>query len=377
MTFEKASPSAPGGSIAFVVPYPLGIAPGQRFRFEHYLPHLRERGYKIKVYPFLCTSTYSILYKPGRVIRKLIGVTGGFMLRILQFPMFLRADWIFIYREATPLGPPMIEWLLSQVFRKKIIFDFDDAIWLPVVSAENPWITRLKYPAKIKFICSISHRVSVGNQYLFDFAKQYTSRVQINPTVLNTDTSHVPMKKQDDGIVRIGWTGSHSTLPYLKIIETVLQHIEQRYPNVEVVVIADQPPTLALNRLNFIPWSKANEAADLNRIDIGIMPLSTDEWSLGKCGFKALQYMAVGVPAVASPVGVNRDIITDGIHGFLCDTESSWEAALVQLIEQPGLRRKLGAAGRQHVTENYSVSVNAGAFCRMFTNSSINPRAIT
>ncbi len=377
MTFEKASPSAPGGSIAFVVPYPLGIAPGQRFRFEHYLPHLRDKGTKIKVYPFIGPSTYSVLYKPGHAFRKLIGVTGGFVLRILQFPMFLRADWIFIYREATPLGPPIIEWLLGRVFRKKIIYDFDDAIWLPVVSAENPWISRLKYPAKVRFICSISHLVSVGNQYLFDFAKQYAPRVQINPTVLDTDTSHVPKEKPNDGIVRIGWTGSHSTLPYLKIVETVLRHIEQRYPNVEVVVIADQPPKLDLKRLNFIPWSKANETDDLNRIDIGIMPLPMDAWSLGKCGFKALQYMAVGIPAVASPVGVNRDIITDGVHGFLCDNESAWEAALVQLIEQPRLRQKLGAAGRHRVSENYSVSVNAGFFCRMFTNSSINPRAIT
>ncbi len=377
MTVEKVSPSASGGSIAFVVPYPTGIAPGQRFRFEHYLPHLRERGIKIKVYPFLSASTYSILYKPGNTILKVIGVTGGFVRRLLQLPMFLLADQVFIYREATPLGPPVIEWLLGRVFKKKIIYDFDDAIWLPVMSAENRWISRMKYPAKVRFICSISHTVSVGNQYLFDFAKQYASRVQLNPTVLDTDTSHVPKEKQNDGMVRIGWTGSHSTLPYLKLVEPVLRNIEQRYPNVEVLVIADQPPKLNLSRINFIPWSKATEADDLNRFDIGIMPLPDDEWAKGKCGFKALQYMAVGIPTLASPVGVNRDIITNGVHGFLCDTESAWEAAFIQLIEQPQLRQRLGAAGRQRVEENYSVSVNAGAFCRMFTNSSINHRAIT
>lgn len=377
MTFEKVSPSAPGGSIAFVVPYPTGIAPGQRFRFEHYLPHLRERGFSITVYPFLSTSTHSILYKPGHAIHKLIGVAAGFVRRLLQLPILLRMDWIFIYREATPLGPPVMEWLLGRLFRKKIIYDFDDAIWLPAVSTENRWVAWLKYPAKVPFICSISHTVSVGNQFLFDFAKQYASRVQLNPTVLDTDTSHVPKEKLNDGVVRIGWTGSHSTLPYLKLVETVLRHIEQRFPNVDVLVIADQPPQLNLNRITFVPWSKATEADDLNRIDIGIMPLPMDEWSRGKCGFKALQYMAMGIPTVASPVGVNKDIITDGVHGFLCDGDSAWEASLIQLIEQPTLRKSLGAAGRQRVTEHYSVSENAEGFCRMFTNSTINPRAIT
>jgi glycosyltransferase involved in cell wall biosynthesis len=379
MSPAKESITAQPGTIAFVVPYPMGIAPGQRFRFEHYLQHLKQRGFQIEWYPFLQLSTHAIIYKPGNTWKKALGVLDGYRRRLAQIPRLLKADWIFIYREAAPLGPPVFEWLLGRLFHKRIIYDFDDAIWLPAVSLENRWITWLKFPAKVRFICSISHTVSVGNHYLEDFARQYGRRVQLNPTVLDTLTSHLPkenVSRQDD-LIRIGWTGSHSTLPYLNLVESVLQQIEDRYPNVEVFIIADQPPNLNLTRVRFCPWSKTTEVDDLNQLDIGIMPLSQDEWSMGKCGFKALQYMSVGIPVVASPVGVNRDIIDEGVNGFLCSTESEWLAALSRLIEQPLLRREMGAAGRQRVSEHYSVSGNADLFCGMFTNSSIMPKAIT
>ena len=136
-----------------------------------------------------------------------------------------------------------------------------------------------------------------------------------------------PIKYPDR--TRIGWTGSHSTLKYLDEIQPVLHKILQEYPTVEFIVIADRPPSLDVgSSVKFVPWNSETEIKDLLQFDIGIMPLPDDEWAKGKCGFKALQYMALELPAVASPVGVNSKIINHGVNGFLCNTPEEWEEAL-------------------------------------------------
>lgn len=351
--------------IIFLCPYPEGGAPSQRFRFEQYLQALSLHGFRYRIESFLDEKTNRILYQPGQSFKKLLGVLKGFFCRILLLPALYQADYIFIHREATPLGPPIIEWLIAKVLKKKIIYDFDDAIWLSDSSGVNSFMVKIKWQQKVASICRWSYKVSAGNDYLCAFARQYCDRVVLNPTTIDTEHYHNRLKNQHDRPLTIGWTGSHSTMKYLYAIESVLQRLEQIY-DFRFVVISNQPPEMKLKNLYFIPWKEATEIEDLLQLHIGIMPLPDDLWAKGKCGFKALQYLALGIPALVSPVGVNAKIVAHGVNGYLCSSEQEWYSYLSQLLEDPSLRSKMGTAGRKKVEDEYSIKNNTANFLNLF-----------
>jgi glycosyltransferase involved in cell wall biosynthesis len=356
--------------IFFLVPYPFGIAPGQRFRYEQYLDALKEKGFTIELHSFLSDRTYTILYTKGNSIQKIWGVIKGFFGRLLLLPKLSSATYIFIFREATPVGPPVFEWIIAKVLKRKIIYDFDDAIWLTDRKKESMFLRIVKWRSKVAFICSWSYKVSCGNEYLCDYARQFAKHVIYNPTTIDTEKLHTrdlySIKKNPDKIV-IGWTGSHSTLKYLKTIESELATLEKKYPTLELLVIADRKPELALRNLKFIPWSFEKEITGLLEADIGIMPLPDDEWAKGKCGFKALQYLALEIPAVISRVGVNVNIVEPGQNGFLCSASHEWITSLEHLIADETKRQAFGKSGRQKVIEEFSVLSNTQNFLNLFT----------
>lgn len=356
--------------ILFLVPYPLKLSPSQRFRFEQYFKALEEKRLTYETQSFLDSHTWQIFFKPGQAPRKAWLLLRGFLRRLFVLMRVPAFDYIFIHREVTPLGPPVFEWIIAHIFRKKIIYDFDDAIWL-TDRAQEPWLLRtLKWRSKVAAICRWSYKVSVGNHYLGDYARQYNANVVYNPTTLDTDSLHNPAqlhKRHQPPRLVIGWTGSHSTLKYLEPLQPVLAALEKRYPQLLVHIIADRRSNLDLQSLVFVPWNLASEIEDLYQLDIGIMPLPDDEWSKGKCGFKALQYMSLGIPTVASPVGVNVDIVADGVNGLLATTPEEWEQALVRLMEDPALRHRLGEHGKTTVLERYSVRSNTASVLSLFT----------
>lgn len=355
--------------ILFLVPYPLNEAPSQRFRFEQYFQVIAKDGHLYSVMPFLNSQDWKIFYQSGRLIRKFQILLMGIFSRFLALFQALHYDFIFIHRELAPIGPPILEWLVAKVFRKKIIYDFDDAIWQTDNTNESSFEKMIRWRSKVASICKWSYKVSCGNEYLANYARQFNDNVLINPTTIDMEhvqkysTGYLPQR--DDHIV-IGWTGSHSTLKYLKQLEPVLQHIEKMYPKTSVQVIADRAPKLALERLMFVPWSKVSEIRDLQSITIGIMPLPDDEWTRGKCGFKALQYMALGIPAVVSPVGVNSQITRHGQNGLFASTPEEWITALQMLILNQDERKRIGEAGKKTVDERYSVSSNEANFLGLF-----------
>ncbi len=355
-----------GIQVLFLFPYPHGTAASQRFRFEQYLGFLAQAGIRYRLASFLDADTWKILYKPGHGRAKLTGILKGFGRRLKLLAQIPAYDFVFIHREAAPLGPPVLEWIIAKVLRKKIIFDFDDAIWLANTSAHNRIAASLKWHRKTASLCRWSHRVSAGNRYLAQYAGQFNERVTINPTTIDTVGLHNQLKDQATPGVVIGWTGTHSTIGYLTPLLPVLRELEKEYA-FTFLVISDQPPDFTLPSLQYLPWNKATEREDLLRMNIGIMPLTDDPWAKGKCGFKALQYMALGIPAVASPVGVNCDIIRDGVDGYLCHTDAEWKNALAQLLGNDALRTRLGHAARQRIEESYSVQANRLTFLRFFT----------
>lgn len=357
--------------ILFLVPYPLHESPSQRFRFEQYFDLLRKCGYRYSTHSFLNTDSWRVFFRSGNTLLKFKALSLGIVKRIiilLTSPMY---DFVFIHREAAPLGPPIFEWMLAKIFRRKIIYDFDDAIWLTDRVHESWLLRTAKWRHKVSYICKWSYKVSCGNEYLCNYARKFNKSVVYNPTTIDTENLHNPtlhkVSNRDDNKVRIGWTGSHSTLKYLHEIESVLIKILHDYPQVEFVVIADKPPAVqAVQSVKFVPWNTETEIQDLLEFDIGIMPLPDDKWAQGKCGFKALQYMALEFPAVASPVGVNTRIINHGKNGFLCNTPGDWDATLRMLIESEAVRKQIGSNGRKTILESYSVTSNASNFLSLF-----------
>ncbi|HEV8511851.1 MAG TPA: glycosyltransferase family 4 protein, partial [Cyclobacteriaceae bacterium] len=276
------------------------------------------------------------------------------------------------HREAAPFGPPIIEWIIAKIFKKKIIYDFDDAIWLTDKTKESILMRTVKWRNKVASICKWSYKISCGNDYLCTYAKKFNDNVIYNPTTIDTLYLHSPelykeviASKSNDRVV-IGWTGSHSTTKYLHEIESVMQNLEKKFSFLEFWIIADKIPELKLKMVQIKPWSKETEIIDLAQFDIGVMPLPDDEWANGKCGFKILQYMALQIPAVASPVGVNKQIIQSGTNGYLCSSLNDWENQLSELIEDKGLRNRIGFEARKTVVEKYSIVSNADRFISLF-----------
>jgi glycosyltransferase involved in cell wall biosynthesis len=352
--------------ILFLAPYPAYESPSQRYRFEHYLDYLQKAGIGYDYKPFLSNRGWEIFFSKGNVLRKIMAVCGGFVRRWLLMCRIARYEFVFIHREAAPLGPPVFEWIIAKLYRKKIIYDYDDAIWVPVASENNKMARYIKWFSKVKAICKMSYKVSAGNQYLADYARPYCRQVIVVPTVVDTDHAHNQLQRQDVEQPVIGWTGTFSTLKYLDILVPVIQGLQEKY-DFSFLVIANKDPELPIRRYRFVNWNKDTEIKDLLQMHIGVMPLYDGEIEKGKCGFKAIQYMALGIPAVVSPVGVNAQIVENGVNGFVAASGSEWAVCLEKLLADPDLRRQMGIRSRLKIEQAFSVNATKELFINLFS----------
>ncbi|RYZ19088.1 MAG: glycosyltransferase, partial [Chitinophagaceae bacterium] len=263
------------------------------------------------------------------------------------------------------VGPPIFEWLWAKLLRKKLIYDFDDSIWIPNTSEGNSLAAQFKCFWKVAKICGWAWKVSVGNAFLAEFAGKFNTQVVFNPTCVDTLRKYNSTVVHKEGTVVVGWTGSHSTLPFLETLSPVLNKLAT-HVKFTFLVICDREPDFPLPNMKFIRWNKHTEIEDLLRIDIGIMPLKNDVWAKGKCGFKIIQYMALGIPAVATKVGVNDTIIDEGENGYTCTTEAEWMIALTDLISDANKREQMGAIGRSKIKRVYSIQANSAVFLSLF-----------
>jgi glycosyltransferase involved in cell wall biosynthesis len=303
-------------------------------------------------------------------MRKALGILGGFGRRLGDVLAATSYDYVFVHREAAPLGPPVLEWLLTKVLRKRLIYDFDDAIWLANTSEANKIAAGLKWHHKVDAICGWAYKNSCGNDYLAAYARQFNPRTVVNPTTIDTEHLHNQVRDQlAPGPLVIGWTGTHSTLKYLRPLVPVLAQLEAEGIEFEFWVISNQPPDFAqpLQSLRYRPWQKATEIPDLLAFHVGLMPLEDDPWAQGKCAFKALQYMALGIPALVSPVGMNTDVVQDGVNGYVCHESTDWLLRLRQLLTDAAHRQQLGQAARATIEQRYSVRANTANFLGLFS----------
>lgn len=365
------SPAARPKRVLYLVHHRPGRSPGQRFRCEQYLGWLQANGYQVTFSNMLGEWDDRHFYAYGHYAAKALVVAKSALRRLRDVLRSRSYDAVFVYREAFMLGTTAFE----RAIRRRgvpLILDFDDSIWLNDTSQGNYRLRWMKRPRKTFDLCRLATQVIVGNAYLADAARRYCQRVEIFPTTIDTGY-HRPAagRSQADATperpVTIGWTGSRTTLKHLETLHPVLAQLRREYgQGVRFDVIADLPPREPVDGMRHIPWSADDEIARLAAFDIGVMPLPDNEWTRGKCGFKGLQYMAMGVATVMSPVGVNRDIIDHGRNGLLASTPDEWLQALRSLIGDAALRRRLGDEGRKTIEQRYSIEANKERYLRIF-----------
>jgi glycosyltransferase involved in cell wall biosynthesis len=340
-----------------LVPYPLNTAPGQRYRIEQWAPYLSEEGIDVHFEPFAGPALLRALYRPGHYALKAWHMTLAWFRRGCTVWRGAGFDIVYLYREAALIGPSWFEHLACQR-NPRLVYDFDDAVWLPYVSPRNRYLSYLKAPGKTDAICRMAAAITVGNDTLANFARRYNPAVTVVPSTVSLREYHLRPCFSAGGTPVVGWTGSHSSAQYLRLVEGALQELARRR-RFRFLVIGLDDYRLEGVDLECRTWKAESEVNDLWSMDVGIMPLFDDPWARGKCAMKAIQYMGVGVPAVVSPVGANRDVVQDGVCGFHAAGEGEWLRALEKLLDDMPLRRRMGTEGRRRVESRYSAEVQA------------------
>jgi glycosyltransferase involved in cell wall biosynthesis len=339
---------------------------GCRFRVSQFVPYLEAHGFEVTLRTLYTPEFFRLVYRPGHYLQKTAGFAALATRHLASLGTARGYDVVLLYREILPIGPSLAERYLTRRGQPPLVFDFDDAIFLANVSEANRVISMLKVPAKIAATIARSRHVIAGNAYLADYARRYNPRVTVVPTSVDTDKFRPDPRGPDHGRPAggrplVGWIGSPTTGTYIHGLLTVLQRVAAARPFDLRISGAGRPFEVPGLTVENLPWSLDREVELFNTCDIGVYPLKDDDWARGKCGFKAIQFMACGVPVVAAAVGVNREIIQDGVNGLLASTAEEWECKLGRLIDDPELRRRLAAAGRQTIEDRYSVAVNAPA----------------
>lgn len=341
-------------------------SPSQRYRFEQYLPFLESKGFSFTWSYLISEKEDAVFYSTGNTFKKMQILLKSVLIRIGDLKKFQTHDIIFIQREALFFGSSYFERKAKQS-GKKVIFDFDDAIWLPDTSPGNKKWAWLKKPEKFKENVANASVVIAGNNYLANEAIKYNKNVEIIPTTINTDFHKPKPELRGKDKIVIGWSGSISTIKHFESIVPVLLQLKKKYNGkIAFKVFGDGNYFNADLNIKGKAWQSDEEVNELNSFDIGIMPLPFDGWTNGKCGLKALSYMACGVPTILSAVGVNTTIVENGKSGLLVSSEPEWYNALEKLIDDVVLRKQIGEGGRKRVVENYSVNVWEESYLKVF-----------
>lgn len=340
-------------SILFLTKY-ARMGASSRYRSWQYLPALEARGIRCEVSPLFNDDYLSHLYSCGR--GTIADMAGALRRRIEALFKVRQYNLLWLEKELFPYSPAICERMLTTVGIPYIV-DYDDALFHQYNCHHSLWVRHF-FGKKIAAVMYNASLVIAGNEYLADYGRKAGARqVEVLPTVVDLDRYRLTSPSKHSAFT-IGWIGSPSTSKYLKEIALALAEV-CRDGRVKVVLIGAGEVDLPGVPVVRLPWSEDSEVANIQGFDVGIMPLVDRPWERGKCGFKLIQYMACSLPVVASPVGVNSEIVEPGINGFLATTTQDWVQALTVLRDRPKLRKKMGIAGRKKVESLYCLQVTA------------------
>ena len=342
--------------VIFFTPYPEESA-ATRYRILQWFPYLSRMGIACQYSSMMSKTLYRIKNRKHlwNIPKTLLLIT-GLIKRLLELITITRYDAVFLHREYFPFLTPFFERIVSRL-NKNVIFDFDDAIYCRPTYNRN-WRDLLRNPERVSRICQMSSCTVVGNEYLRNYASMYSKCTVVIPTVFDIGGIKNRCQRPKNNKIVIGWIGSWHTVYSLLSVTSVLKRLSSSHDFVLKIVGQENIYDININGVaidyQIGRWDTRSIVEYIMSFDIGIMPLIDSEWERGKCGFKLLQYLTCGIPAVASPVGVNRDIINDGINGFLAANEDEWVSRLALLIERKDLRDQLGEEGRKDAEARYS-----------------------
>ena len=302
---------------------------------------------------------YTEYLKRAEIDYKTIAIPKNFLARIFIFFPIVFYDLVFIQKKVFHSWELMFIRLLAP----KIVYDIDDAImFIDRTLKDRGGRKSLSKNKRLFRTLNTADYIIAGNKYLADYIKKFNTNITIIPTPVDTKTYHLLDEERDHKNIVIGWIGTEGNLRYLHSLKNVFQKLQEKYSNIVIKIVCDRFINLENVNIEKKLWTLEDEVKDLQSFDIGIMPLNDDEWTRGKCGFKILQYMAVGIPSVSSSVGVNSDIVQDGVNGFLANNDHEWFEKLSLLIENKDLRIKIGRKGRGFVENRYSLDMSFSQF---------------
>ena len=349
--------------------YPLEAA-ATRYRVVQFVGPLAERGIRVEVRPFMDGELFKAFYRPGGARRSAAGLALSTLRRFGDVSRARRADVLLVQREAMMFGPPLFEWLSTAAGRTPLVLDLDDATYVRYTSSTYGRLgAALKFFGKTDWLIRRAELVTCGNPSIADYVASKGARAVVIPTVVDTDLFR-PAPKDDGAVPVVGWVGTHSTYPFLSSIFPVLEDLAREHRFRLRVVGAGvgriEIPGVEVENLE---WSLERETEDFRTMDVGLYPLTVlgnapGEWLAGKSGFKAVQYMAVGVPFVVTPVGVCAEMGEAGRTHFCARTPEEWRASLASLLSDARLRRRMGEAGREHALRHYTVPQQAEKLAR-------------
>lgn len=336
------------------------MAASTRQRLLQFLPALAAADYQVDTSPFFDNSYLVALNRRERAPRA--DVLRAYMRRLTAVRSAAGYDAVWLAYESFPYLPGFAETLLLPA-GMPVVLDFDDAIFHQYDSHRLAPVRAL-LGRKLQGLMRRAAVCTPGNAYLAAYAERFCHDVRIIPTVVDT-AEYRPPAARSDGVVTIGWIGSPTTWAFVEPLVPHLQRLAAR-PDVRIKIVGAGRLASKPDGIEFVDWSEDREVAEIQSMDIGVMPLPDEPFARGKCGYKLIQYGACGLPVVASPVGVNTEIVVEGETGFLADKPEAFVAALARLLADKALRERQGAAGRARVVELYSLAAHEKRFVQAF-----------
>lgn len=334
-------------SVAVLAVHPPRVA-ATRLRAAQFAGPLAAYGIEVRLWSFLRESDLEGWYGPSHVRRFLI-----ILKALLKLPRLVRvvqgSRVVVVQREGLPLGPPLVEWLASR--GRRLVWDVDDAVW---ESFESPTAGRVPQwlratGGKYQWLCRRADEVWAGSEVLAAWCGRYNPKTVVVPTVVEVPEA-LPEQRSDR---TIGWIGSHSTGPFL---EAVLPAVTAAGRDAEVVVVGARPAIPTGARVRVLDWSMRTEQEALNRMRVGLYPIDRRHpLADGKCGLKAILYMAHGVPCVVTPTPANTNIVRENVDGLYADSPEQWTYAVGRLLDDDALWLSISRSAHRRAYDHFSV----------------------